>query len=49
MATHLIQHPVSGEMYIDMLTCMLSIVDLGFNTMVDDCWAPALWELPNLD
>ena len=32
MAICLIWHPISGEMYIDMLTCMLSIVNLGFNT-----------------
>ena len=46
-ATQLFQHPTSGEMYIDMFTCMLSIVDLGFNTMADDCPVPGLWELPS--
>ena len=49
MTTHLIWHPISGEMYIDMLTCMLSIVDLGYNTMADDCPVSALPELPNAD
>ena len=49
MAMHLFQHPILAEMYIVMLTCMLSIVDLGFNTTVDDHLVPALWELPYSD
>ena len=49
MATYLTWHPTLGEMYIDMLTCTLSIVDLGFNTMVDDHPVTALQELPNMD
>ena len=31
MVTQLFWHPTSGEMYIDMLTCMLTTVDLGPN------------------
>ena len=49
MAMNLFQHAVLGEMYIDMITCMLTIVDLGFITMVDDHLVPALQELPNSD
>ena len=49
MMTHLFQHPISGEIYIDVITCMLSIVDLGFNTTADDHPVPGLWKLPDSD
>ena len=45
VATWLIWHPTSGEMYID----MLSILGLGLGPMADDCLALALQELPDLD
>ena len=47
IATCLFWHPILGGMYIDMLTCTLSIADLGFNTMANDHPVPALQELPN--
>ena len=47
--TRLFWHPISGEMYIDMLACMLSRVDLGFSTTADDCLVPAQQELPDSD
>ena len=36
MVTHLIQLPTSGGMYIDLLTCILSIVDLRLDPVADD-------------
>ena len=42
MATQLFWHPTSGEMYIDMLTCMLSVVDLGVDPMAEVHLFPAL-------
>ena len=47
--TQLIWHPILGEMYIDMLTCMLSIVGLGLDPVVEDHHALALQELPDSD
>ena len=49
MATQFFQYPTSCEMYISMLTCMLSVVDLGINPMVEDHPVPALWEHSNSD
>ena len=49
MVTQLIWHPTLVEMYIDMLACMLSIVSLGLDPVVDEHQALALQELPNLD
>ena len=43
------QHPTLGKMYIDMLTCTLSIVGLGLDPMADDHLALALQELSNPD
>ena len=45
MVAWLIQHPISGEMYIDTLACTLKIVGLGLDPMADDCPALALQEL----
>ena len=42
MATCQFRHPISGKMYIDMITCILSIVVLGFNTMAGDHLVQAL-------
>ena len=44
MATQLFWYHTLGEMYINMLTCMLSVVDLGVNPMAEVCLVPALWE-----
>ena len=49
MAAHLLRHPTSGDMYIDLLTCTMSIVDLGPNPMADDCPSLALPEMSNWD
>ena len=49
MVTWVVQHPTSGEVYINMLTCMLSIMGLGPDPMADDCPALALQELPDSD
>ena len=48
MVTWLFQHPASGEMYINMLTCTLSIVDQGLNPMADDHPTLALQDLSDL-
>ena len=45
MVAQLIQHPTSEEMYINMLTCTLSIVGLRLDPLVDDHPALALQEL----
>ena len=47
MATQLFWHPTSVEIYIDMLTYMLSVMDLGIDAMAEDCPVPALWEYSN--
>ena len=44
MATQLFQHPTSGEMYVNMLTCTLSAVDLGIDPMAEDHPVLPLWE-----
>ena len=49
MATWFFQHPTSGEMFIHMLTCMLSVVDLGVDPMAEVCPVLALWEQSDSD
>ena len=49
METQLFQHPTSGEMYINMLTCTLSVVELAVDPMAEDHQVPALWEHSNSD
>ena len=38
-----------SDMYIDILTCTVSSVDLGIDPMVEDHPVPALWEHSNSD
>ena len=47
MVTHLFQDPTSGEMFIDMITYIQSIVDLGLDAAVDVHPVLTLQELPN--
>ena len=49
MVTQLLWHPTLGEMFIDMLTCTLSVVDLGVDLMVVVCPGPALQEHSDSD
>ena len=49
MTTHLLWHPIMGEVFIDIQSCALRIVGLGLDPMADDCPALALQELSNLD
>ena len=49
MATQLFWHPTSGEMFTDMLTCTLSVVDLGVDPMVEVHLVPALQEHSDSD
>ena len=49
MVAWLIWHATLGEAYINMLTCMLSIVGLELDPMTDDHLALALQELSNSD
>ena len=48
IAAQLFRHPALGEMYIDLLTCTLSVMDLGVNPMAD-CPILTLEELLDLD
>ena len=36
MSAHLFRHPTLGHMYIDLLTCMMSVMDLGSGSIVGD-------------
>ena len=49
VATQLFWHPTLGEMFINMLTCMLSVMDLRVDPMVDVCPIWALQEHSNSD
>ena len=44
-ATHLIQCPTTGEVFLDMISCTLSMVDLELGHAMGDCPAIALEEL----
>ena len=49
MATWLFWHPTLGEMFIDMVTCILSVVDLGVDSMAEVCLVLALLEHSDSD
>ena len=49
MATQLFWHPILGDVYIDMLTCMMSFMDLGINPLVEEHLVPAPQEHFNSD
>ena len=45
----LFRHLASGAMYIDILTCTLNIVDMGFDAIADDHPIPTLQGTMDLD
>ena len=49
MATWPFHPPILGDMYIDMLTCMMGFMDLGIDPLVKDHPAPGLWEHSDSD
>ena len=49
LSAHLLRDVASGAMCINLITCSLSVVDMGLNCMADDCPTPAPEEVMDSD
>ena len=49
VSTHLFRDSASGTMCIDLVTCSLSLVGVGLDSMVDDHHVPTLQEVTDMD